>query len=126
MSDRERWEKLRADYLATSRTFRDLDIQLSVKYGPGFQRGWASKAEQKKVEQLRNRLDRIRGKMFAIVERVSPRDWGRGVPAHWIASDLSWEDAVRPINEPLGVTPPLAYGATSPMRDNPAWARVFG
>jgi hypothetical protein len=112
MTDREKWGKLRADYLATRRAFDDLDIQLSVKYGPGFQRGWASKTEQKKVDQLRQRLDRTRGKMFAIVERVSPRDWGRGVPAHWIASDLSWEDAVRPINEPLSVTPPLAYGAT--------------
>ncbi len=127
MSDRDRWEKLRADYLAADSARRDLSIQLSLKYGPGFQTSWASKAEQKKVEQLRNRLDRIRGKMFAIVERVSPRDWGRGVPAHWIASDLSWDDVVRPINESLSVTPPLAYGATSPMRDNPQpWARVFG
>lgn len=127
MSDRERWEKLRADYLTTSRAARDIDIQLSLKYGPGFQLGWASKTEQKKLHQLRQRLDRIGDKMFAILERVSPRDWSRGVPTHWLREKLSWEDAVRPLGEPLSVTPPLAYGATSPMRDNPQpWARVFG
>lgn len=122
--DRERWEKLRADYLATEKAAQDLDMKLSVKYGRS---EWASKTELKKLTQLRERKDRIREKMFEITERVSPRDWGRGVPAHWIASSLPWEDVVRPLGEKLSVTPPLAYGHTEPMRDNPQpWARVFG
>ena len=127
MSDRDRWEKLRADYLATDRARLDLDIQLHVKYGPGFRHEWASKTEQKKLEQLRDRLDRIGNKMSAILDKVSPRNWGYGVPAHWVYSSLSWEDAIRPLGEPLSVTPPLAYGSTQPMRNNPQpWAKVFG
>ena len=124
MSDRDRWEKLRADYLATSRALQDLDIKLSVKYG---RREWASTTEQKKLDQLRQRRDRTANKMFDLAERRSPRDWGRGVPFHWIASSLSWDDVIRPLNEPLSGTPPLSYGATTPMRDNPQpWAKVFG
>jgi hypothetical protein len=38
------------------------------------------------------------------------------VPCVWLYETLSYEDAVRPKSEALSVTPPLAYGATSPMR----------
>lgn len=127
MSDREKWQKLRADYLAASEVLQDFDIKLSTKYGRIYDRTWISKTEQKKLEQLRQRRDRVANKMFDLAERRSPRDWGHGVPFHWIASSLSWDDVIRPLNEPLSVTPPLAYGATTPMRDNhQPWAKVFG
>lgn len=111
-----RWEKLRADYLAARREYDDLTIKLDVKYG---KREWASRTEKKKLDQLRKRMDRIGDKMLAMLDQVSPRDWHSGVPAHWVYGSLSWEDAIRPLSEPLSVTPPLAYGHTSPMRTNP-------
>ena len=106
----EQWNKLRADYLEADRAYHALDNELSYKYGSKHGYEWASTTERKKLEQLRKRKDRVGEKMFAILEKVSPRDWAHGVPAHWIYEKLSWEDAVRPANEPLSVTTPTAYG----------------
>jgi hypothetical protein len=114
-SDSNRWHKLRADYLTASKTATDLEIALRVRYGNNGVH-WASKSEKKRLETVKARKDRIGSKMFEILERVSPRHWGSGVPAYWLYEKLSWEDAVRPLHEPLSVTPPLAYGATEPMR----------
>lgn len=119
-SSAERWKKLRADYLVADREYDALDIELSVRYG---RREWAPKAQLNKLEQIRKRKGRIGDKMLALLDQVSPRDWHQGVPAHWIYSSLKWEDAIRPLNEPLSVTPPLAYGHTSPMRTNPLRTR---
>jgi hypothetical protein len=106
----EQWHKLRSDYLEAERAYDDLDNELSYKYGSKHGHEWASRIERKKLDQLRKRKDRIGEKMFAILDKVSPRDWHHGVPAHWIYSKLSWEDAIRPANEPLSVAPPTAYG----------------
>jgi hypothetical protein len=42
-----------------------------------------------------------------------------GVPAHWIRSELTWEDAIRPKTEPLSVTPPTAWGHSRPIQEAP-------
>lgn len=103
----EQWNKLRADYLEADRAYDALDIDLSVKYG---KREWASRTEQKKLDQLRKRKARVCEKMFAVLDKVATRDWHHGVPAYWVCEKLSWEDAIRPANEPLSVTPPTVYG----------------
>jgi hypothetical protein len=108
------WEKLRSQYLALQEEERDYEISLRVRYGDNIK--WTSKTEQKKLESLRAKSDKVGKKMFTLIEKVSPRDWSSGVPSHWILKSLDWENVIRPLNEPLSVVPPLSYGATHHMR----------
>jgi hypothetical protein len=109
----ERWGRLRAQYLEDARARSDLDVRLSVRYG---RIAWAPRAEQKKFAQIGARMDRTGAKMMQILDTVSPRNWHHGAPSRWVYGELTWDDAIRPLDEPLSVTPPLPYGATHPMR----------
>jgi len=108
-----KFEKLRAQYLKQENDFTTLEREVAIRRG---RVEYASESERKKLDSLRDRKWKTGSKFYPILEEVSPRRWESGVPAWWIHRELSWEDAIRPLNERLSVTPPLAYGATEAMR----------
>lgn len=112
---REMFEKAQAAFRAASDKRRALSIELAVKYGSGNER-WASRGEKTRLDKLMAAQSRAGDRVMKILDAVSPRNWHSGVPWHWVNEELTWEDAVRPIDQPLSVTPPLAFGASQPMR----------
>lgn len=117
-ANKARWDKLRADYLQAANAVRDQDIALHVKYGPGYQKHWGSAGENNRLEKARARRDRIGDKIYAMVLALSPRGeaWNTGAPAYWIREKLSWEDMIRPANEPMSVEVPAPFGATHGLK----------
>jgi hypothetical protein len=113
VSDHARWDKLRAQFLAAHEAARAQEIEMRVRYGDANWRHWASKSDRNKLDKLRERERKIGDKIMALLLRVSPRGdaWRTGAPAYWIYEKLSWEDATRPVNEPLSVVVPAPYGA---------------
>lgn len=109
----DQWLKLRQQYLELDAKTREIQRALAIKYGDIM---WASAADKKKLDALRARERKIEEKMLEILDAVSPRNWQSGAPSHWIYTKLTWQDATRPLNQPLSVTPPLAYGHTVPMK----------
>ena len=112
-SDKARWEKLRAQFIAAHEAAREQEINMRVKYGDANWRHWASKGDRNKLDKLQDRASKIGDKLLEILYRVSPRGdaWRTGAPVYWIYEKLSWEDAIRPVNEPLSVVVPAPYGA---------------
>jgi len=110
-ANKARWDALRASFLVADEAARAQEIAMRVKWGDAGWRNWASKGEKSKLERLEDRRDKIGGKLFDLLQKVSPRDWSSGAPVFWIYRDLTWEDATRPANEPLSVVVPAPYGA---------------
>lgn len=113
-SDKARWDTLRAQFLAADEAARAQEIAMRVKWGDAGWRNWASRGERTKLDKLLERRNKIGNKLFELLLRVSPRGeaWRTGAPAFWIYRDLTWEDAIRPANEPLSVVVPAPYGAS--------------
>ena len=116
---RERFEALRAAYVRQKERSDKVEEALRAKYHVGWDETLYShvptKTEQAKREAARAATDKASGKFMDHLDAISPRNWRSGVPAHWVYEELSYEDAVRPRNEKLGVVSPLAYGHTVPM-----------
>jgi len=122
-ADRRRWDELHAAY-AVARTEADaFRLQLNRKYGsdsnPGW-RTWLPKGDRDKLERLEAKVNRVGDKIVDLLVRISPRgeSWLSGVPVWWLRERLTWEDAVRPADEPLSVEVPLAWGATHRMTES--------
>lgn len=118
-SDRARWDNLHATYAAKRAALDELDRELSLKYGgPGgrYQTSWLSAGAKTKLERLRASADKVGDKIYDLVTKISPRDWSHGAPAYWIREKLSWEDATRPVNEPLSVVVPAPWGAREGLK----------
>lgn len=111
-TDKAKWDKLHADLEKAYAAKDDYEIQLGVKYGHRFQLPWLGSGERKKLEQLRDRTDKIKDKVLELIVKISPRGerWMRGAPYWWVARTLTWEDAIRPADEPLSVIVPGSYG----------------
>lgn len=111
-ADKKRWDDLHAAYAKAAEALQEYEIELSVKYGHRFDRTWLSTGQRNKLDKLRERRDKIGEKIIDLIVRVSPRgeDWLHGVPSFWLREELTWEDAIRPKNEPLSVVVPGAYG----------------
>ncbi len=103
----------RGRYQTAYAALQDHEIDLAVKYGR-CAREWCSTKEKRRTEQLRAALDRASAAFHKLLATLSPRDWSYGVPSHWLCLHLSYEDATRPVGEPLSVVPPLSYGSTTP------------
>lgn len=116
MTSREQFDALRTRYLRASDALAAREIALAAKYGLSCQPAWYSAAERKRLSILRERADKAGDAFTDHLATISPRDWSYGVPVLWIYGKLTYEDAVRPLNEPLSVSPPLPYGATRAMR----------
>ena len=111
-SDRERFDGLRAKYLAAREKAFAIDREFHARYGGGYQTRWLKAGERTRLEAARERQSKAQTAFYEHLQSISPRDWSYGVPSHWLADSLSYEDAVRPANEKLSVVPPLSYGST--------------
>jgi hypothetical protein len=111
-ADKKRWDDLHADQATAREAASEYERQLGSKYGYQHQRSWLGKGERDKLERLEARTNKIGDKIVELLVRVSPRGetWLSGTPAWWIRQKLSWEDAIRPKDEPLSVVVPGAYG----------------
>lgn len=113
LTAKKRFDALREKYLAAHEAARNEAITQSVKYGSEREaRSWASRGEKSRLEKLENRRNKIGDAIIDLIVSESPRgeSWKSGVPSHWLKEKLSWEDIVRPENEPLSTVPPAAYG----------------
>ncbi len=110
-ADKKRWDDLHAAWKKVDEAVLGYEIELRRKYGP-YQRPWLSSAERKKLDALEDKRRKIGDKIFDLLVRVSPRGdaWLHGVPSVWVYTELTWEDAIRPKNEPLSVVTPGGYG----------------
>lgn len=114
-SDRRRWDELHAAHAVARTAVDDYERQLGPKYGWSQSwRSWITKTERDKLDRLEAKRDKIGDKIIELLVRVSPRGeaWLSGVPTWWIKEKLTWEDAVRPVDEPLSVEVPLSWGNT--------------
>ena len=118
-SDRTRWDALHASYATAIEAVRNMQISLRVKYGDSNWRTWSSRGDRNKLEKLEERANKIGDKIVELLVRISPRGeaWLSGGPAWWIREKLTWEDAVRPVNEALSVEVPAPFGATHGLRE---------
>lgn len=114
-ADKTRWDKLHAQYKTAYDAALDFRLGLERRYGASgsssMWRSWITAGERNKLEKLEARRDKIGDKIFDLVTKVSPRDWSTGAPAFWVRSELTWEDAIRPVGEPLSVVVPAPWGA---------------
>jgi len=111
---RARFDELRGKYLAAKEKRDALDVEFGSRYGSGYQASWLKAGDRKAQERATAALNKVGDAMFEHVKSFSPRDWSHGVPAYWVRESLTFEDAARPLGEPLSVTPPLSYGSTRP------------
>lgn len=111
---RAKFDKLRAAYIAKQAKWSELETSFRCRYGDGYQKHWLKAGDATKLERASKAMDKAATALFAHIQSISPRDWSYGVPCHWIYEKLTWEDAIRPKGEPLGVVPPLSYGASHP------------
>ena len=114
-ADHRRWDELHAAHAVARTAVHDYDRQLGPKYGWSQSwRSWITKTERDKLDRLEAKRDKIGDKIVELLVRVSPRGeaWLSGVPTWWIKEKLTWEDAVRPVDEPLSVEVPLSWGNT--------------
>jgi hypothetical protein len=119
--DRQRWEALRAQYLAAKDAQRAYESELRNRYGWGDPswRSWITRTERGRLERLEARMGRCGDPMIELLVCVSPRGhaWRSGAPYWWIVEKLDWEDAVRPEREPMSAVVPAPYGQREGLRE---------
>ena len=115
-TQRARFDELRARYLAQQAKRSAHDDAMRGKYGGDYRTTWLTTGEAKKETKLREASDAAQNAFIDYLTEISPRYWKSGVPVHWLCEELTYEDAIRPVDQPLSVVPPLAYGATDPIQ----------
>lgn len=116
MAEDTKFHALRKRYLDAEAKRDAFDMTLQRKYTSQWEKTWLSAKERHELERLNRAVDKAGDRFFDHLQAISPRNWRSGAPVHWLYTSLSYEDAVRPLDDRLSVTPPLSYGATSPMR----------
>lgn len=109
-----KFDKLRADYLATMAKLTEFRATLASKYGPNYLNSWLRPGEITKLNKLGDAAEKRSNAFTEHLESFSPRDWSYGVPSCWVREMLTFADAARPVNEQLSAVPPMAYGTTRP------------
>jgi hypothetical protein len=126
------FSRLRGDYTRADKAYQDARSELERAYGTVWK---APSGKQKKLEPLSRRQSKASDKFYDLLRKISPRQWEQGVPTTWVLNNLSYEDAVRPADEPLQDFIPTAYGAEIAQRAQDAglspvaadaWARAQG
>ena len=102
------FSRLRGDYTRANKAYLDALSELERTYVAARN---APIGKQKKLEPLSRRQSKASDKFYDLLRKISPRQWEQGVPTTWVLNKLSYEDAVRPANEPLQDFIPTAYGA---------------
>lgn len=109
MSHEEKFEAIRRRYLAAAERRSQAADSVRLRYGPsGYV--YATKAERERRDRADAAMSRESDKMFALLDKVSPRRWRSGVAAWWVMERLSWEDAIT--TGPLSTLPQPGYGTT--------------
>ena len=103
---RKQWESAQARYNELYARRREEIINAEVRWQ---NIKWASTAVQKKIDSLRSQMDKVAERIFTMTD-ASPRDWRRGTPMDYVCSELSYDDAFKPLGLPLSKEPPKAYG----------------
>lgn len=111
----EKFDSLRAKYLAAKSKLDEYRSELRLKYGSEYRDFWLKDGERKRSDRLQASADKVSAAFFEHLQSFSPRDWSYGVPLAWVLEDLAFEDAARPAGETLSVVPPLSYGSTRPV-----------
>lgn len=106
-ADRTKFLSLRARYQIASNNYDALDSALRLKYGP-YQRSWLKSGERKKLESLLDKKHKLQMQFYELLQRISPRDWGRGIASWWMIENLTWEDAIT--TGPLSTMPVPSIG----------------
>lgn len=107
ITDRQKFDTLQARIGAAQREYDTMRVDLVVKYGD---LAYATRTARAQLDRLSARVDRYGNKLYALLDRVSPRDWRSGVPVSHVHTRLTWHDATT--REALGTVPPPAYGGT--------------
>ena len=107
------FSRLRGDYTRADKAYLDARSELERAYGTVWK---APSGKQKKLEPLSRRQSKASDKFYDLLRKISPRQWEQGVPTTWVLNNLSYEDAVRPADEPLQDFIPTAYGAEIAQR----------
>jgi hypothetical protein len=107
------FSRLRGDYTRADKAYQDARSELERAYGTVWK---APSGKQKKLEPLSRRQSKASDKFYDLLGKISPRQWEEGVPTTWVLNKLSYEDAVRPADEPLQDFIPTAYGAEIAQR----------
>lgn len=117
MAERKKLDSLRDRYINAESALTQFEADLRARYAHSPQwKEWITRGERTRLKKLRDRLDERSEALFTKLDEISPRDWRSGVPAHWACTELTWEDIVRPLDQPLSVVPPMAAYATEPKR----------
>lgn len=112
-ADRKKWDSLHVAQAKAQAAESEFDLALARKYHASYQDSWLTRPQRDKKERLREKRREIESKIIDLLVKISPRGdrWLSGAPAHWLATELTWEDAIRPANEPLSVVVPGSYGS---------------
>ena len=110
------FDKLRARYLDRYGKWSEFHTAMRAKYGGDYRESWFTTTETRKDMKLREAMNAAQKAFIDYITEISPRYWKSGVPVHWLCEKLTYEDAVRPVDQALSVVPPLAYGATDPIQ----------
>lgn len=111
---RIKFDALRAKHLAARDRFDAVRSDLAARYGAEYLDSWLKPGERSALARCRAALEKSGDALFAHVQSFSPRDWSYGVPVSWVREELTFEDAARPLGEPLSVVPPLSFGSSHP------------
>jgi len=120
--DKDRWDALRARYAVAIEAARAEERRQRIKYGDASWRAWSSRGDKNLIERLQKRADKIGDSIVELLVKVSPRGeaWLTGAPARWIREKLTWEDAIRPVGEPLSVEVPAPWGHDKGLAETPS------
>lgn len=112
-ADRKKWDSLHVAQAKAQAAESEFDLALARKYHASYQDSWLTRPQRDKKERLREKRREIESKIIDLLVEISPRGdrWLSGAPAHWLATELTWEDAIRPANESLSVVVPGSYGS---------------
>jgi hypothetical protein len=112
-ADKKKWDSLHVAQAKAQAAESAYDLALAQKYHMSYQDSWLTHAQRDKKDRLREKRREIESKILDLLVEISPRGdrWLHGAPAHWLATELTWEDAIRPANEPLSVVVPGSWGS---------------
>ena len=83
---REKFDRLRAKYVAAYGKWMDQEVSLRARYGDGYQKGWVKAAEAKKLERLSESMTKAsRAFVMDYLETLAPEDG-------FVCGDLAIDD----------------------------------
>lgn len=121
MTTRTKWTQERFDKLATDTRIAQsamgsFRVLMDARYGSCSPMYWST-PHVKKYNQLRNKYDKLYGKLMDAIREVSPRQWESGIPVFWIVENVTYAMAVT--RGEISPVPPASWGS---VQNNTQWA----